>query len=168
MPSKNRIGRDERRHLSQDAASKSLPEHREPPSLGILQTLLRNPAMPDGLRRLPNHVVAPLLRALMCIPRTPDSRLSLRNRQPDGRAPGLGREPDYDVIFRDRPIGRIRKYDYTGDTTGPMTDYLWHWYWRNMDGKKDTQGHSPTLEAVMADFRRAWDSATPNVVSGRF
>ena len=37
MPSKNRVRRDERRHLSQNAASKSLPEHREPPSLGIVQ-----------------------------------------------------------------------------------------------------------------------------------
>jgi len=49
MPSKNRIGRDERRHLSQDAASKSLPEHREPPSLGIVQ--LQPPSSQLGFQR---------------------------------------------------------------------------------------------------------------------
>jgi hypothetical protein len=109
----------------------------------------------DGLRGLQNHVVAPLLRALACIPRTPDSRLLLRDRTKDHRPPGHG-ELDYDVIFRERPIGRIWKFDYTGDTTtGPRADYLWHWYWRDMDGKKDTHGHSPTLEAAMADFRRS-------------
>jgi hypothetical protein len=31
----------------------------------------------DQLRPLPDHVVAPLLRALMCIPRRPESRLIL-------------------------------------------------------------------------------------------
>jgi hypothetical protein len=31
----------------------------------------------DGLRPLPDHVVAPLLRALMCIPRRQESRLIL-------------------------------------------------------------------------------------------
>ena len=37
MPSKNRVRRDERRHLSQNAAAKSLSQYREPPSLGIVQ-----------------------------------------------------------------------------------------------------------------------------------
>ncbi len=37
MPSKNRVGRDERRPLSQNAAAKSLSQYREPPSLGIVQ-----------------------------------------------------------------------------------------------------------------------------------
>ena len=37
MPAKNRVRRDERRHLWQDAASESLPEHREAPSLRIIQ-----------------------------------------------------------------------------------------------------------------------------------
>jgi len=32
----------------------------------------------DGLKPLPDHVVAPLLRALMCIPRRPESRLILQ------------------------------------------------------------------------------------------
>jgi hypothetical protein len=37
MPSKNRVRRDERRHLSQNAAAKSPSQYREPPSLGIVQ-----------------------------------------------------------------------------------------------------------------------------------
>jgi len=37
MPSKNRVRCDECRHLSQNAAAKSLSQYREPPSLGIVQ-----------------------------------------------------------------------------------------------------------------------------------
>jgi hypothetical protein len=37
MPSENRLRGDERRHLTQHAASKSMPEHREAPSLHIIQ-----------------------------------------------------------------------------------------------------------------------------------
>ena len=37
MPSEDRVRRDERRHLSQHAASESLPEHCEAPSLTIIQ-----------------------------------------------------------------------------------------------------------------------------------
>jgi len=29
--------------------------------------------------------------------------------------------------------------------------------WRDVEGRTDTRGHSPTLEAAMADFRGAWD-----------
>jgi len=37
MPSKNRVRRDERRHLSEDSASEPLPEHRKTPTLLIVQ-----------------------------------------------------------------------------------------------------------------------------------
>jgi hypothetical protein len=37
VPSKNRVWRDERCHLSQHGASQSLPEHREAPALCIGQ-----------------------------------------------------------------------------------------------------------------------------------
>ena len=55
------------------------------------------------LKPLPEHVVAPLLRALACIPRSADTRLLLRkagSRRPpgwDGDA-----ENDFDVMFRER------------------------------------------------------------------
>ena len=50
------------------------------PTLSIRRRWRRTlPPMPtwDGLRLLPDHVVAPLLRALMSIPRRPESRLIL-------------------------------------------------------------------------------------------
>ena len=37
MPSQNGVGRDKRRHVSQDGASEPLAEHRAPPSLRIVQ-----------------------------------------------------------------------------------------------------------------------------------
>jgi hypothetical protein len=40
MPSKNRVWRDERRHLSEDSASEPLPEDRETPALLIVQLQL--------------------------------------------------------------------------------------------------------------------------------
>ena len=126
-----------------------------------------NPAMPkDGLRRLPDHVVAPLLRALLTIPRRPESRLVLRKADSE-RPPGWGRTADYDVLFRDRRVGRIWEFDYTDEATREIGRYLWHWYWRDADGRKDMEGHAPNLESAMADFRRAWDTAGSNVVSLR-
>ena len=58
----------------------------------------------DELRRLSDHVVAPLLRALMCIPRRPESRLHLRRAVP----PRLHRNAeDYRVFARECPVGSI-------------------------------------------------------------
>src|SRR6185295_1973961 len=102
----------------------------------------------DDLKPLPNHVVAPLLRALACIPRTADARLLLVKRT-DGRPPGWDRENDYDVVFRGRKVGRIWKYDYTGKVSGEMARWLWHWDWRDVDGRKDAEGHCGSLEAAM-------------------
>jgi hypothetical protein len=57
----------------------------------------------DGLKPLPNHVLAPLLRALACIPRTADARLLLRTVD-SGRRPGMeGQRLRRDVP---RPEGR--------------------------------------------------------------
>jgi hypothetical protein len=97
----------------------------------------------DGFKPLPDHVVAPLLRALACIPRTADQRLLLVKRS-DGRLPGWDRENDYDVVFRGRKVGRI---------------------WRDVDGRKDAQGHAPSLEAAMTNFRSAWDAPGSNVIT---
>lgn len=112
---------------------------------------------PDGLRRLPDHVVAPLLRALTAIPRRPDARLILQKVEP-GRPPGWSNEPDYNVVFRERVVGRIWRYDYSGDIGGEMGCHLWHWEWCYVEGRPDKTGHAPTLEAAMAGFRMAWDT----------
>jgi hypothetical protein len=116
----------------------------------------------DGLRSLPDRVVAPLLRALACIPRTKNSRLLLVKRT-DGRPPGYDRENDYDVVFRDRKVGRIWKYDYTGKVSGEAGHWLWHWDWRNVEGRKDASGHCGSLHEAMAQFRAAWDAPAANV-----
>jgi hypothetical protein len=118
----------------------------------------------DGLRRLPDHVVAPLLRALMTIPRRPASRLLLQRRTP-GRPPGWDREPDYDVMFRGRAIGRIWRFDYARSCGGEMAQHLWHWQWRDVPERADMTGNAPTLEAAMAGFRQAWDRGTPTAAT---
>ena len=108
----------------------------------------------DGLKRLPDSIVAPLLRALVCIPRRPDNRLTLQ-RADGPRPPSLDQKNDYNVVWRGHSIGRIWRYEYPGH---PWTGLgPWHWYWRSVPDRTDTTGHGPTLEAVMADFRRVWD-----------
>jgi hypothetical protein len=115
-------------------------------------------AKPDGLKRLPDHVVAPLLRALMTIPRRPDARLILQKVEP-GRPPGWSNEPDYNVVFRGHTVGRIWRFDYGQDASGDMGRHPWHWHRRDAEGRADMRGHAPTLEAAMTDFRKAWDTA---------
>jgi hypothetical protein len=93
---------------------------------------------------------------------TADARLLLRKPEFQ-RRPCTGDQQDYDVVFRGRRIGRIWEHDYTGAVSGPMANYLWHWYWRDVEGRKDAEGHAPTLQATMAGFRRAWDAPGANV-----
>ena len=113
-----------------------------------------------GLKPLPQHVVAPLLRAL---PHTRDARLLLRKPE-FRRRPCMGEEQDYDVVFRGRKVGRIWKYDYTGKVSGEMARWLWHWDWCDVDGRKDAEGRCGSLEVAMAQFRAAWDAPGSNVV----
>jgi hypothetical protein len=51
---------------------------------------------------------------------------------------------DYDVMFRGRKVGRIWLFDYTGKLSGERARYLWHWYIRDVEGRKDTEGDAPT------------------------
>ena len=118
----------------------------------------------DGLRKLPDHIVAPLLRALMCIPRRPEARLILRPAESD-RPPGWDRTGDYDVLFHGRHVGRVWRFDYKDEVSGGMGRMLWHWYWRNVEGRADARGDAPTLESAMADFRRAWDASSQSTVA---
>jgi hypothetical protein len=110
----------------------------------------------DGLRRLPDHVVEPLLRAMMAIPSRAD-RLILR-RSDRVRPPTRQMGEDYNVMWRDRAVGRVWCHDYIGAVSGEMARHLWHWHWRDVRGRADAAGHAPTLEAAMADFRLAWDN----------
>ena len=79
------------------------------PPAGSGPTLSRMPRW-DGLKPLPDHAVAPLLRALMCIPRRPESRLILQPVN-EARAPFWTTEGDYSVIWRSTKVGRI-SYDH--------------------------------------------------------
>ena len=120
----------------------------------------------DGLRRLPDHIVAPLLRTLACIPRRPDGRLLLQ--KPDEPRPPVAlseRDADFNVVWRNQVVGRIWRHDYSRNTTGEMARCLWHWERRNVEGRGTQSGHAPTLESAMADFRRAWDSASESGVA---
>jgi hypothetical protein len=108
---------------------------------------------------LPDQVVAPLLRALMCIPRRPDTRLILRKvdeaRPP---VPRYVKGADFKVVWCDSTIGRIWRHDYSGDTGGDYARFLWHWRLNGAGERPEIVGHAPTLESAMADFRRAWDA----------
>ena len=62
----------------------------------------------DGLRPLPDDIVAPLLRALVTIRPAPEARLYLV-RSEYGRAIN-----DYNVLFRGRSVGRNLARDLPG------------------------------------------------------
>ena len=110
----------------------------------------------DGLRPLPDDIVAPLLRALVTLRPTPENRLYLQ-RSEYGRAPGWDAATDYNVVYRDRPIGRIWRHIYERHE---WQDCPWHWSMRG-DGNAmsdEDWGHSMTLTEAMEQFRRAWDA----------
>ena len=94
----------------------------------------------DRLVRLPDHVTATLLRALMSI-----------------RPPGWDPNTDYNVLFRGKTVGRIWRYHYRGHD-GDMDRLNWHWQFQCFAMAPTIDGHAPTLEAAMAEFRRAWDA----------
>jgi hypothetical protein len=113
------------------------------------------------MRRLPDHVVPLMLRVLMTIPRTPDRRLVLRKPdEPRRPVHSYEKDADFTVLWRDRVVGRIWRFDYSRDGSAEWGRYLWHWHWRDVEGRPDTTGHAPTLESAMADFRQAWDGGT--------
>lgn len=123
--------------------------------------------MPDELRRLPAHAVAPLLRALMTIPRRPESRLYLR-RVTERRM--TRSDQDYRVFSREDHVGdiwldeaaesiedRIVPWRWSIDTTRGGTD-MTHGWW--------SSGRTRTLDEAMDAFRNAWDGYQPKKGAG--
>ena len=108
----------------------------------------------ENFRYLPDKIVVPLLHALSCIPH-PDRRLILQ-RADHPRMPGHDQQNDYNVLWRGRQIGRIWRYEYTEHPWSSKP--AWHWEWRDVPDRTDAAGHGPTLESVMADFRRVWNA----------
>jgi hypothetical protein len=111
----------------------------------------------DGLVRLPDNVAADLLTAWASIDAAMNDRLVLQ-RVGYRRPPCTHGDGDYNVMRRGKVIGRIWRHEYTRhpwEGLGP-----WHWDWRINRASPWSEGHAPTLEAAMADFRTAWDSRT--------
>lgn len=110
----------------------------------------------DGLRRLPDDIVAPLLRALVTIRPVPESRLYLQ-RSERGRPPGWDASNDYDVLFRGRAVGRIWRFIYEKTE---FRNCPWHWSMRPDSSAMSDHDwdHAMTLNEVMEQFRMAWDA----------
>lgn len=128
---------------------------------------LRNSATPsapmskDGLRRLPEHVTAQLLRALLTLPRTAESRLLLR-RVEERRAPLYILENDYRVIWRGQSVGRIDREP----KPYPVHEHvLWRWFLNDEQRKRMASGRAATREEAMAAFRRAWEQTPTGVIA---
>jgi hypothetical protein len=104
---------------------------------------------------LPDRVAAALLDALVSITAALDNRLVLQAPDID-RPPDYDRKTDYRVLWRGGTVGRIWKHDYAAERWAGLGP--WHWYceWGHQD--RTPTAHAPTLEAAMADFRKAWDS----------
>jgi hypothetical protein len=126
------------------------------------------PCPRTAFSRLPDHVVAPLLRALMCITRRPESRLNLRKVVP----PRMRRNAeDYRVHKQDDVVGsiwgdpnpatleaKIARWIWSIDTTRGGTD-MEHGWWSG--------GRSRTREEAVNAFRNAWDGHQPMKKAGR-
>jgi hypothetical protein len=123
----------------------------------------------DGLRRLPDHVVAPLLRALMTIPRRPDSRLYLRKVVP----PRMHKTAEDYRVVRLVATGGLRREDHVGNiwldpNPERMEDRIAPWKWSvdTTRGGTDREGwwasgRARTREEAMDAFRNAWDNYQP-------
>jgi hypothetical protein len=115
----------------------------------------------DGLVRLPDHIVAPLLRALMHIRHTPQSRLLLEHPT-EGRAPGWNITTDFDVLWRGQKVGRIWRHIYVREA---FEEFPWHWD-ITAANRRHEWGHSLTLHEAMEQLRLAWDRLEPDALSG--
>jgi hypothetical protein len=114
----------------------------------------------DQLKPLPQHVVAPLLRALMCIARRPEGRLIL---QPvtERRAPFYTLEHDYRVMWRGVKVGRI---DYDHRPYPGEAHVRWRWFLNDTQRNRMASGRRATREEAMAAFRNAFDTVPDNTV----
>jgi len=117
----------------------------------------------DGLVRLPDHIVAGLLRALASICHTPQSRLHLLPPAGGGRAPVWDTpNADFDVMWRGRRVGRIWRFVYEREECEACP---WHWDISAPD-RKHEWGHALTLHEAMEQFRTTWDRLEPGMPVG--
>jgi len=114
----------------------------------------------DGLKPLPDHVLAPLLRALMCIPRRPESRLILRPVK-EARPPFWMTVGDYSVMWRDAKVGRI-SYDHKPYAN--EAHIRWRSFLNDTQRNRMANGRCATREEAMAAFWEAFDRVPDNTV----
>src|SRR5262245_12804277 len=115
----------------------------------------------DGLRPLPDHVVAPLLRALASIPRRPESRLILVPVT-EARPPFWDARDDFNVMFRDRKVGRIHLEHklYPNEAHVP-----WRWFLNDTQRNRMAGGNCASRDEAMAAFRNAFDTVPDNTIA---
>ena len=112
---------------------------------GSLPTLATMPKW-DQLRPLPDHVIAPLLRALMCISARPESRLVLKPVT-ESRPPFWTTEHDYMLMFPGAKVGRI---DYDHRPYAGEEHARWHWFLNDTQRNRMASGRCTTREHAMA------------------
>jgi len=101
-----------------------------------------------------------LLRALMSIPRRPESSLALVPVK-EARPPYYDLRDDYNVMFRGRRVGRIR-FDhklYPNEAHVP-----WRWFLNDTERNLLADGRAVTRAEAMAAFRKAFDTVPDNMV----
>lgn len=125
----------------------------------------------DGSKRLPDHVVAPLLRALMTIPRRPEGSLYLRKAVP----PRMHRNEEDYRVFRRPGIQGLPDEMTVGDIwldprpESPAEIMMpWRWSINTTWGKEDgwwAKGRERSREDAMRAMRNAWDNYQPKKTS---
>jgi hypothetical protein len=114
----------------------------------------------DGLRRLPDHVTAALLRALMTLPRRPQSRLILQPVS-EPRAPFWTVDADYNVVWRGQRVGRI-SFDHKPH---PNEAHIrWRWFLNDHERRRMAAGRTATREEAMTAFRAAFETVPDDTV----
>ncbi len=115
----------------------------------------------DSLRRLPDHVTATLLRALMTLPAPRHKRLVLQ-RAPEPRAPWYDTTNDYDVLWRDQKVGRI---DLDPRPYPEEAHVPWCWFLDDEPRKRMASGRTATREQAMIAFRESFETVPDNTVA---
>ena len=105
-------------------------------------------------------MVAPLLRALMSIPRRPESRLILVPLR-ETRPPFYDLRDDYNVMLRGRKVGRIR---FNHKTYPHEAHVPWRWFLNDMERNRMADGLCTSREEAMTAFREAFDRVLDNTI----
>lgn len=115
----------------------------------------------DRLKPLPQHVVAPLLRALACIARRPESRLVLQPAR-EARPPFYNLVDDYNVMHRGRRVGRI---SFNHKPYADEMQLRWRWFLNDTQRNRMADGRTATRAEAMAAFRHQFDTLPDDTIA---